>query len=403
MLRGFQRGLRGTGARITILVTVTLIAIAAILPAVVGAQSPYTTISPATDQANDIQGIYKLTFWLALIVFVGVHIGIASTVLRYRRRSEEAERPEQIHGHKVVEIIWTVIPAIILLVIFIPTVRTIYAHDEQTENPEMVVEVYGKQWWWEIHYAEPDNVAGVVTGNEIRLPQGKRVVFDLYTNNVIHSFWVPQLSGKMDLIPGHVNKLAIDTSTPGYYFGQCAEFCGDSHALMRFKVIIQPEEEFNAWVDAWRAGPTAQSAEFVEDGDVSQAPAVFGLCLACHQINGTNASIAPQGLEQQALTEDGGPGTARTAGPDLTLFGCRTTIAAGTLSNTPENLALWLDDPGSVKPGNYMQTVIKDDTLSDEQIDQLVNYLESLQPEGGCTELPVQPAIDEQVQVSDPD
>src|SRR5688572_21020777 len=177
MQRGFQRGLRGTAARIAILFTVTLVVLAAILPGVVGAQSPYSSISPATDQANDINDIYKLTFWLALIVFVGVQIGIAWTVLRYRRRSDEEERPEQMRGNKTVEIIWTVIPAIILLLIFIPTVRTIYAHDEQTENPDMVVEVYGKQWWWEVHYSEPDEIAGVVTGNEIRLPQGKRVVF----------------------------------------------------------------------------------------------------------------------------------------------------------------------------------------------------------------------------------
>jgi cytochrome c oxidase subunit 2 len=403
MQRGFQRGLRGTAARIAILFTVTLVVLAAILPGVVGAQSPYSSISPATDQANDINDIYKLTFWLALIVFVGVQIGIAWTVLRYRRRSDEEERPEQMHGNKTVEIIWTVIPAIILLLIFIPTVRTIYAHDEQTENPDMVVEVYGKQWWWEIHYSEPDEIAGVVTGNEIRLPQGKRVLFELYTNNVIHSFWVPQLSGKMDLMPGHVNKLAIDTSNPGFYWGQCAEFCGDAHALMRFKVIIQPEEEFNAWVDAWRAGPTAASAEFVQDGDVSQVPEAFGLCLGCHQVEGTTASVAPEGIEQTALTDDGGPGSAKTAGPDLTLFGCRTTIAAGTLSNTPENLRSWLSNPGGIKPGNYMQTVIQEDTLSDEQLDQLVGYLTSLQPEGGCPEIPLQPGVDEQVEITDHD
>ena len=152
MQRGHQRGLRGTAARIAVLFTVVLLTVAAILPAVARADSPYSTVSPATDQANEIHDIYKLTFWLALIVFVGVQIGIAYTVLRYRRRSDEEERPEQMHGHKTLEIIWTIIPAVVLLVIFIPTVRTIYAHDEQTEDPEMVVEVYGKQWWWEVHY-----------------------------------------------------------------------------------------------------------------------------------------------------------------------------------------------------------------------------------------------------------
>ncbi len=405
MQRGHRRGLRGAAARITILAAVVLVVAAAAVPAMVSAESPYSTISPATDQANDIQGLYKLTFWLALIVFVGVQISIVYTVLRYRRRSEDEERPEQVHGNKTLEVAWTVVPAIILLVVFIPTVRTIYAHDEQLDSPDMVVEVYGKQWWWEVHYPGSGSEEGgeVITANEIRLPQGQRVVFDLYTNNVIHSFWVPQLTGKMDLLPGHVNRLAIDTSRPGYYFGQCAEFCGDSHALMRFKVIIEPEEQFNAWQESWKAGPTEASAEFVQDGDVSQVPVAFGLCLACHQVAGTNASIAPQGIEQDAIAEGGGPGSAKTAGPDLTLFGCRTTIAAGTLSNTPENLAEWLGDPGSIKPGNYMATVIQDDTLSDEQIEQLVGYLHSLEPEGGCPEIPVQPGVEEQVQVSDPD
>ncbi len=373
-----------------------------ILPSVVGAQSPYSTISPATEQGRDIHYLYKLTFWLALIVFIGVQIAIVFTVLHWRRRPGDESRPEQIHGHKTLEIVWTVIPAIILLVIFIPTVRTIYAHDDQASNPDMVVEVYGKQWWWEVHYPSEDGETPIVTANEIRLPQGKRVVFHLYSNNVIHSFWVPQLTGKMDVMPGHQNRLPIDTEKVGYYFGQCAEFCGDSHALMRFKVIIEPEEQFEAWKDAWRAGPNQLSADYVPEGDITQVPAAFGVCLACHQVEGTNASIAPQGIEQAAMTDDGGAGTAKTAGPDLTLFGCRTTIAAGTLSNTPENLAMWLQDPGAIKPGNYMGLVIEDDTLSDEQIDELVGYLSSLQPEEGCPEIPVQPDVDQQVEVTDP-
>jgi cytochrome c oxidase subunit II len=403
MQGGTRQGMRGVGIRAAVLTLAALVTIGALLPTVVGAQSPYSTVSPVTEQANDIHDLYKLTFWLALIVFVGVQIAIVYTVMRFRRRSNDEERPEQVHGHKTLEIVWTTIPAIILLLIFIPTVRTIYAHDDDTKNPDMVVQVYGKQWWWEVHYAEPEGIAGVVTANEIRVPQGKNVVFELYTNNVIHSFWVPQLSGKMDLIPGHTNRLAVKTDTPGYYFGQCAEFCGDSHALMRFKVIVEPEEQFNSWIDSWRAGPTDAVAEYALDGDISQVPASFGLCLACHRVEGTNAMIASQGLEQEALAEGGGPGSARTAGPDLSLFGCRTTIAAGTLSNTPENLALWLRDPAGVKPGNYMATVIEAGMLSDEQIDELVGYLESLQPEGGCPEIPTQPGVEEQIQVSDPD
>lgn len=396
-----RRRVQRSTIRLVAAMTSGLLGLAALHQTVL-ADSPYSTISPASPQADDIHGIYKLTFWLALIVFVGVQAALIYTVLRYRRRDENEERPEQTHGNPKLEVIWTIIPAIILLVIFVPTVRTIYAQADEIENPDMVVEVYGKQWWWEIHYKEPENLDGVVTGNEIRLPQGKRVLFRFYTNNVIHSFWVPQLSGKMDLIPGHENEMAIDTENVGYFFGQCAEFCGDSHALMRFKVIIEPEEQFNQYIDDWRAGPSEASAEYVQDGDISQVPQAFGVCLACHQVEGTNATVASEGIEQDPGTLDA-PGAARTAGPNLSLFGCRTTLAAGTLTNTPENLAKWLQDPASIKPGNYMATVIQEGTLSEEQVQELVGYLGSLVPEGGCGEIPLQPGIDERVEVTDPE
>jgi len=327
-----------------------------------------------------------------------VQIGIVYTVLRYRRRPGENERPEQIHGHKTLEIVWTVIPAIILLVLFIPTVRTIYAHDDQLDDPDLVVEVYGKQWWWEVHYPAADGEVQVVTANEIRIPQGQRVVFHLFTNNVIHSFWVPQLSGKMDLMPGHVNMLAIDTDTPGYYFGQCAEFCGDSHALMRFKVIVEPEEQFLAWQDAWRAGPGPASGDLA-GGDVAAVPESMALCMTCHEINGAETVAGGNAVPDLPEELD----AARTFGPNLTLLGCRTTIASGTLTNDAESLKAWLHDPDGIKPGNYMGTVITPGLLSDEQIDEIVAYLQSLTPEGGCPEIPVQPGVDEQVQVTNPD
>src|SRR6478735_6691592 len=395
MHRGSTGGRRRTLTRLVTLLTLLALAAGVLLP-VVGADSPYSTISPQSPQGGDIQWLYKLIFYLSLIVFVGVQIAIVYTVLRYRRRHND-ERPEQLHGNKTIEIIWTVVPAIVLLAIFIPTVRTIYAHADQAENGNFTVEVYAKQWWWEIHYADDTGAAaGVVTANEIVVPQGKDVVFKLYSNNVIHSFWVPQLSGKLDVMPGHENKLAITTENLGYYFGQCAEFCGDSHALMRFKVIVQPQDVFDQWAADWKAGPSSASAAAVPDGDITKVPPAFGLCLACHQIEGTNATIAPEGLDEAPLTDTGEMGPAKYAGPNLTLLGCRTTLAAGVLPNTPENLAKWLHDPQGIKPGVYMGEVIQKGTLTDEQIDQLVTYLESLQPADGCPEIPVQPGVTEQ-------
>lgn len=398
MQGGNDRLVRRTSVRLFLLIAALLAVGGAILPEIVGAQSPYSTISPASDQANDIQDIYKLTFWLSLIVFVGVQIGIIYTALRYRQRRGNEDRPEQVHGNKTIEIIWTIIPAIILLIIFIPTVRTIYAHDDQLDSPDLVIEVYGKQWWWEIHYPSEDGEVEIVTANEVRVPEGKRVVFHLFTNNVIHSFWVPQLSGKMDLIPGHVNQLAIDTDTPGYYFGQCAEYCGDSHALMRFKVIVEPEEQFLAWQDAWRAGPTQASGDLA-GGDIASVPESMALCMTCHEINGAETVAGGNAVPDLPDELD----AARTFGPNLSLLGCRTTIAAGTLTNTEENLTAWLHDPESIKPGNYMGTVIKPGALSDDQIQEIVTYLGSLTPDGGCSEIPVQPGVDQQVQVTDPD
>lgn len=401
MHRGSTSGRRRTLTRLVTLLALVAMAAAVLLPAV-GAESPYTTISPQSSQADDIQWLYRVVFFLALIVFIGVQIAIVYTVLRYRRRAND-ERPEQLHGNKTLEVVWTIIPAIVLLAIFIPTVRTIYAHADQAENGNFTVQIFAKQWWWEVHYGDDTGAAaGVVTANEIVVPQGKDVVFELYSNNVIHSFWVPQLSGKMDVMPGHENKLAITTDNLGYYFGQCAEFCGDSHALMRFKVIVQPQDTFDQWANDWKAGPTANTVGAVLDGDVMKAPPAFGLCLACHQIEGTNAAIAPEGLDEEPLTDTGEMGPAKYAGPNLTLLGCRTTLAAGVLPNTPENLTKWLEDPGSIKPGVYMGEVIHKGTLTDEQIKQLVDYLESLKPDGGCPEIPVQPGVTEQVTPANP-
>jgi cytochrome c oxidase subunit 2 len=372
--------------RLGTILALVVMAAALVLPVTVSADNPYTTISPRSEHADDIQGIYKLIFWMSLVVFVGVQAGIAYTALRYRRRSDGDERPEQVHGNKTLEIAWTILPAIVLLVIFIPTVRTMYAEEDRLTADEntVIVEIYGKQWWWEVHYKQPAETDGVITANDIRLPQGKKILFKLFTNNVIHSFWVPQLMGKMDLIPGHENQISFTAEQTGFFWGQCAEFCGDSHANMQFRVIVEPQEQFDAWIAAWKAGPTQRSAEVAGTGDVTKAPAAMGICLTCHQINGTNLNVAPAGLEEAAETDTGDIGPAKYAGPNLTLFGCRTTIGAGVLPNTPENLAKWLRDPGSIKPGNYMVSQIKRGTLSDQQITEIVGYLESLQPEGGC-------------------
>jgi cytochrome c oxidase subunit 2 len=231
------------------------------------------------------------------------------------------------------------------------------------------------------------NPTTLITANEIHVPVGQAIEIKLYTNNVIHSFYVPQLQGKMDLIPGHENKLGFTANTPGIYYGECAEFCGDSHAWMRFQVVAQPQDQFDSWVASQNTAPPAAAQQYGADGDLVTPPQEFGVCIACHRVNGTTAQFATVGLTQTAGTADA-PGDARTSGPNLGLWACRTTIGAGMLPNTIEDLKAWLRDPGAIKPGNYMATVIQPGTLSEEAIDAIANFLFSLQPEGGCQTLP---------------
>jgi cytochrome c oxidase subunit 2 len=351
---------------------------------------PYSHIFPQTEKAQDIQNLYKIIFWASVIVFVGVQTAIGYTALRFRRRNDV--RPAQVHGSRKLEIAWTVIPAVILLLLFIPTAQVVFKHASEAEAQDAFqVNVLGKQWWWEISYpnipADPNQPDGgpLVTANEVILPVGANVVFSLHSNNVIHSFWVPQLSGKLDVIPGHDNKLQFVAEKPGDYYGECAEFCGSAHAWMRFKVKIVPQENFDAWVAAWRTPPATDGNP--ETADVVEAPAAFGACLACHRINGTNAQVAQEGIGSDPFGQG--------AGPNLTLLGCRDTIGAGILINTPENLDRWLKHTDEVKEGVYMPNYYKQG-LSDELIQQLVEYLSNLKPAGGCPDagLPIGGEVD---------
>ena len=373
--KGFMRRVLSLGA----LAVVALTILAACGPEV---DKPYSSISPASPSAEDIQSLYKLVFWLALIVFVGVQFAIVYTALRFRRTRTARKRPVQIHGNTRLEITWTVIPAVVLLIILIPTITTLYDQAEAAQEGDLEIEVNGRQWWWEVIYgenADGENL-GVVTANEIRVPAGRETVFKFKSNNVIHSFWVPRLHGKMDIIPGHENELSITPEEPGTYFGECAEFCGEQHAWMRFKIIAMPEDEFYGWVNSMRAGnpgTTNPDAELPEG--VTRAPETFNVCLACHQVNGFEGGAGLVGME-----------APRTFGPSLTNIACRDTIAAGMLINNPENMKQWLLDPEGVKPGNYMgtqvnyQQALDAGQITEEELDELVEYLYTLEPEGGC-------------------
>lgn len=346
-------------------------------------EKPYSTLTPGSESADDIHGLYKLVFWLSLIVFVGVQFALVYLSLRYKRKNSDTKRPPQVHGNKQLELIWTIIPAIVLLVLLVPTLNILYAHDADTREGTLEVDVYGKQWWWEFHVGEDANQGGqdleVITANEIVIPVNRNTVFNLYSNNVIHSFWVPQLSGKLDLIPGHQNKLSITPTKTGTYYGECAEYCGAQHAWMRFTIHVVEEEEFYAYVNNWRTSPaaSARQQEGEPSGDVVQAPQMFSVCLSCHTFNGFESNLALTGLDAPS-----------TFGPDLTMLTCRETFGAGMMQMTPENLKQWLMDPDSIKPGNYMSTQIGPGGVefTDEQAQEIVDFLYAMSPEGSCYE-----------------
>ena len=321
--------------------------LAIILAACTGKDLPYNSLDPAGPVAQKQADLFWLVFWIAAVVFVLVEGMLVYSLWRFRRRSA-ADTPKQVHGNTRLEIAWTIIPALLLAGIAVPTVGTIF---DLAESPEgaMRVEITGHQWWWEVRYPG----LGVVTANEVHIPTGEQVVFELESRDVIHSFSVPRLAGKQDVVPGRTNTLNLAADVPGVYRGQCQEFCGLSHAYMRFRVIAQEPAEFEAWVEAQRAEAAAPPPAEIQQ-------IVTGTCMSCHGIGGL---------------ESAGGAPPIIPAPDLTHFGSRQTIAAGKLPNTEEDLARWLRDPPAVKAGSRMP----DYDLTEDQIEAFVEYLRSLQ------------------------
>lgn len=311
-----------------------------------GGEYPQSALHPTSDFADRLDGLFDQIFWLAVVVFVLVEGVLLYAIFRFRDRPGRG-RPEPVHGHTALEIGWTFAPALILVIIAIPTIRTIFVVDNPPPDGALVVEVVGRQWWWEVRYPE----LGVVTANEAHFPVGRTIDVRVRSGDVLHSFWIPKLGGKRDLVPGRENRIWFRPDSTGVFWGQCAEYCGTSHALMSFRAVVEEPAEFDAWV-ARNLAPAAQPAE-------PQARAGFAVfmssaCVGCHAVRGTQA---------QAVI-----------GPDLTHFGSRLTIAAGVLDNNAENLSRWLRDPLEVKPGNRMGRI----QLTEEQIQQLAAYLLSL-------------------------
>jgi cytochrome c oxidase subunit 2 len=324
-----------------------------LLVACSGDPYPQSTLHPISDTGSAIDALYRQIFWWAVLVFVLVEGALLVTLIRFRNRPGAAE-PRQIHGNTVVEITWTLAPAAIIVAIAVPTIKTIFK--VRGDNPPadaIKVEVVGHQWWWEYRY--PD--LGVITANELHLPQGRPVALTITSADVIHSFWAPKLSGKRDAMPNRMTHLEFTPDSVGTYLGQCAEFCGESHANMHLRVMVQPPAEFDAWVaqQTAAAAPVDSSDALVLAGEAAfkqiRDPAAHS-CIICHTMAGVSGGIA---------------------GPNLSHVGSRTTIAAGLLPADSAGFAHWLHDPPSVKPGSLMPNI----GLTDQEIAALVAYLES--------------------------
>jgi cytochrome c oxidase subunit 2 len=313
-----------------------------LLPAVALADPPSPLI-PASESASSIANLYWSIFGVALVIFLLVEGLLIYTLIRFRQKDPQVI-PAKVHGSTPLEIAWTAAPALILVMVFVLMVRTMAA-TAAPPSEGLQIKVIGHQWWWEFQYPE----LGITTANELRIPVGEPVIVELTSNNVIHSFWIPQLAGKMDVVPGQTNSMWFQADQAGNYRGQCAELCGAQHANMNFMVIAQSAAEFNLWAEQQRA----PRPEALADSPGEQA-FLTGQCIACHTIDGTTA----QGK----------------IGPNLTHFGSRQTIAGLVMNNTPENLALWLEDNQKFKPLNKM--VINE--LGRDEIEVLVQYLSNL-------------------------
>lgn len=305
-----------------------------------------SVFSAHSPQAEAIAKLFEFDLIIAAIIFLTVTLLVFFASVRFRQRPGTGE-PRQDEGNPKLETLWTVVPALILTVLFVRTAQTMAMVQPPVTSPTPNVVVIAHQFWWEYRYAE----SGVITANELHLPAGADWVLEILSADVVHDFWVPDLGAKIEAIPGHPNYLWMQPWRPGIYLGTCAEFCGKQHALMGIRVIVQPSAQFAAWQQQQlQIPPPPTSAEEERGASLFQDMT----CANCHAIAGT-------------------PARARV-GPDLTHLADRQTLGAGVLANTPDNLTRWLENPQKYKPGCYMPNL----DLTEDRAGAIAAYLEGL-------------------------
>ncbi|MEA2520576.1 MAG: cytochrome c oxidase subunit, partial [Actinomycetota bacterium] len=340
------------------------------------------TLKPAGPTAQTEKNLFVPVFWIAVAVFVLVEGGILFISLKWRHRKGQDRLPTQTHGNTRLEIMWTIAPALILAVVMVPTIGTIWDLAKPPPANALNITVEGHQWWWGFVYTDPDmkttypptptapvTNGPIHTGDVMVIPTGRPVYLSLASEGgalnggvsgtnpdfeVIHSFWVPELAGKQDVVPGRTNHILLQADHPGTYYGQCAEFCGLQHGKMKFRVVALSQSDWTAWVANEKLPGATPTDPLAKEG---MNTFTTGSCVACHSVGGTTA--------------------AGTAGPNLTHFAAPShSCFAGCDWDTTDINALkaWLRDPNAVKLGSKMPNY----HLTEDQINQLVAYLESL-------------------------
>jgi cytochrome c oxidase subunit II len=314
--------------------------------------SPTNIFAPVSTPAKSIFGLSVFVLAVTAAIFVVVFSLLTYSVVKFRRGiNDDGREPPQVYGSNQVELAWTVIPVLIVVALFMATARVI-ADVQKTARPDNAIEVIaiGHQFWWEYRYPG----LNVVTANELHVPVSNLdhptpTFIKLLSADTDHSFWVPRLAGKTDLIPNHPNSMWIDPHATGLYLGQCAQYCGTQHAKMLLRVYVQSPDEFDQWIQEQRRPAVVSDA-------VSLGRQLFETttCINCHAVSGSVAN--------------------GRFGPDLTHLMTRDTIAAGAALNTPNNLRLWIRNPEAIKPGSLMPAM----ELNDPDLDALTAYLETL-------------------------
>jgi cytochrome c oxidase subunit 2 len=336
-----------------------VLAFSAWLLAVVGRTMPLpgggnvpNVLAPASGHAQALFDLGMFVFAVTGLIFAVVFSLLVIAITRFRHTAANADRePPQVYGSTQIELAWTIIPCLIVLVLFLATARVIHAvQDVPKASNALDVTAVGHQFWWEFRYPG----LGVVTANELHIPvsdptRPRPTFLKLVSADTDHSFWIPELGGKTDLIPNRVNEMWLDPQRTGLFLGQCAQYCGTQHGKMLLRVVVDSPEDFEAWVRAQQQ-PAARDEQVATGRRVFETTA----CLNCHAVAGTAAN--------------------GRFGPDLTHLMSRATIASGAAENTPENLRRWIEDPDSIKPGSLMPAM----KVEGAELDALVAYMASL-------------------------